>query len=162
VNSPFKKILVYIDGSEASISAMRFAIYMAKFSSAELTALYVINTKAMEDLVRARIFIHEEKIEYAQDLEANAIRYINHAQELAHSKGLVIQTQIVHGNPHHEIEREIKDGNFDLLILGEVTRIISRRHELLNDAERAMRTVNCSVLIIKNEERVSQLFDMLH
>jgi nucleotide-binding universal stress UspA family protein len=161
VYSPFKKVLVYIDGTEASITAMQFAIYLAKFSNAELTALYVINTKAMEDLVKARIFIHEEQLEYTHALETDARRYLNHAREMARSKGLLIDTKTAQGSPYQEIIHFIKENNFDLLVIGEISRIISRRDELYNDAERAMRIVNCSVLIVKDEERVSWLYDML-
>ena len=159
--SPFKKILVYIDGTEASMTAMQLAIHLAKFTAAELTAFYVINTRAMEDLVRARIFIHEEKLEYSRDLEADARRYLHHSREMARSKGLAIETVTGQGNPYQEIIKEVKERKIDLLIIGEISRIISRRDELYNDVERAMRSVHCSVLIVKDEERVWWLYDML-
>jgi hypothetical protein len=37
----------------------------------------------------------------------------------------------------------------------------SRRDELYDEADRAMRSVTCSVLVVKDEERVLQLYDSL-
>jgi nucleotide-binding universal stress UspA family protein len=53
---PFKNILVYVDGTESSISAAMAAIVLAKRLDASLTAIYVVNTKALQELVNARIF----------------------------------------------------------------------------------------------------------
>ena len=65
-----KKILVYIDGTEESITAAQYAICLASYFKADLFALYVINTKAMEDLLKARIFLQDEQVEYEHDMEA--------------------------------------------------------------------------------------------
>ena len=39
---PFKQIVVYVDGSESSMTAMMYAIKLAKEHEASLTAVYVI------------------------------------------------------------------------------------------------------------------------
>ena len=56
MDSPVKKILVYIDGTEESITAAQFALCLTQFTGAKLTAFYVINIKALDDLLKARIF----------------------------------------------------------------------------------------------------------
>jgi nucleotide-binding universal stress UspA family protein len=159
VSSPIRKILVFIDGTESSITAAQYAICLARHLRADLTAFYVINTRAMEDLLKARIFLRE--MEYTRDLEADAKRYLNHVRELARSKGLAIETKSAQGSVHQEILKQIKEDDIDLLIIGELSRIRSRRDEFYNDTERAMRSSNCSVLIVKDEERVWQQFDQL-
>ena len=50
MNSPIKKILLYIDGTEQSITAAQFALCLTRFTGASLTVFYVINTKALDDL----------------------------------------------------------------------------------------------------------------
>lgn len=64
---PFKRIVVYIDGSESSMTAIMYAIKLAKEHDSSLTAVYVINTKALSELVKAGIFVAVERDEYQRD-----------------------------------------------------------------------------------------------
>ena len=57
---PYSRILVYLDGSEGSINALMYSIILAKSTGAELHAVYVVNTKALGDLVRSHIFVDQE------------------------------------------------------------------------------------------------------
>ena len=161
MDSPVKKILVYIDGTEESITAAQFAICLTQFTGASLTAFYVINIKALDDLLKARIFLKEEQLEYEQDMEADAQRYLNHVSELARNKGIAVETKSAMGNTHQEIVKLVKEEGFDLLIIGELSRIRSRRDEFYNETERAMRAVPCSVLIVKDEDHVWEQYEAL-
>lgn len=156
-----KKILVYIDGTEQSITAAQYAICLAAFYHADLTALYVINTRAMEDLLKARIFLKDEQMEYEHDMEADAERYLNYVNELAVKKGLSIAKKSSRGSVHKEITDLVKDDDIDLLVIGELSRIRSRRDEFYDEAERAMRTVPCSVLVVKDEDKVWEMYESL-
>jgi nucleotide-binding universal stress UspA family protein len=161
VNSPIRKVLVYIDGTEQSITAAQYALCLAKCADAEVHAIYVVNTRALDDLLKARIFLKEEQIEYARDLEADAERYLNYVRELARKKGIAIETCKTAGNVYQEIVRAVKEGGFDLLVIGELSRIRSRREEFYDETERAMRSVTCSVIIVKDEERVWRMYESL-
>jgi len=161
VNGPIKKILVYIDGTEQSITAAQYALCLAKFYGAEITALYVVNTNALDELLKARIFLKEEQIEYERDLEEDAKRYLNHVRELARNKGLAIETKSAMGSPYQEILNTVREMDIDLLVIGELSRIRSRRDELYDESERAMRSVPCSVLIVKDEDRVWELYNSI-
>ena len=156
-----KKILVYIDGTEQSITAAKFAICLGRTINAELTALYIINTPALTELVKTHIFVKSEEEEFQRDLEADADRYLNHVRELARQKGLCINTIKTSGTVHLEIKNKILENNIDLLVLGEFSRVQSRLNGFYNEAERAMKSVPCSVLIVKDEDRVRNLFDSL-
>lgn len=151
VNGPIKNILIYVDGTEASISAAMYAVALSKSTGASLTALYVINTRALNDLVKARIFLKEEESEYHQDLELDAKRYLNHVKKLAEEKAVMIKTKSLSGTIHREIKKEIKENDYDLLVLGGVSSIRSRRDEFFNETDRAMRSVSCPVLIVKDD-----------
>lgn len=156
-----KKIMVYIDGTEQSIVAAQYAICLTSFYSAELMVLYVINTRAMEDLLRASIFLKDEQVEYERDMEADAERYLNYVEELAMKKGVSVDKQQRRGSVHKEIVDTIKDDDIDLLVIGELSRIRSRRDEFYDEAERAMRTAPCSVLIVKDEDKVWDMYESL-
>ena len=161
MKGPITNILVYVDGAEASIAAAMYAISLAKSTGASLTALYIVNTRALNDLVKARIFLKEEESEYHQDLEKDAERYLNHVKKLAEQKDVPLKTKSLSGTIHREIKNEIKENKYDLLVLGGISSIRSRRDEFFNETDRAMRSVNCPVLVIKDEESVWDIFESI-
>ena len=154
MEGPVKKMMVYIDGTEQSITAAQYAICLSRAIGAELIALYVVNTRALSDLVKTHIFLEAEQKEYQRDLEADAERYLNHTRELARQKGLAIETISTSGTVQVVIKNKIREHGIDLLVIGELSHVRSRRDEFYNEAERAMRNVPCSVLIVKDEDRV--------
>ncbi|MCL2704578.1 MAG: universal stress protein [Spirochaetaceae bacterium] len=159
MGGPIKKIMVYVDGSEGSVIAAQYGICLARITGAEFHVLYVVNTRALNDLLTARIFIKEEEEEYKKDLESDADRYLNHVKHLASNKGIPAIMLKSSGSINVEIKNFVKEYDIDLLIVGELSKIQSRRDELYNESERAMRSVTCSVLIVKDEERVLELYN---
>jgi len=155
------RILVYIDGSEESITAAQYALCLSRSTGASLKALYVINTRAMDDLVKANIFLLEEQEEYTQDIEADSARYMNLITKMAGEKGITVETITRKGSVHQEILSVIREEEINLLVIGELSKVRSRRDELYNETERAMRLAKCSVLIAKDEDRINDLFDEL-
>jgi nucleotide-binding universal stress UspA family protein len=156
---PIRKIMVYVDGTEESLTACEYAILLSRSTGAALIACYVVNTRALGDLVRTRIFLESEQEEYARDLEADADRYLNHVAKMAAAKGVAVEIEKRSGNVHQEILSLVDEQGVDLLVLGELAHVRSRRDEFYNEAERAMRSVRCSVLIVKDEDRVAELFE---
>ncbi len=161
MSNPIKKIMVYIDGTEESVTAAQYAICLASSSGAELIAHYVVNTRAVEDLLKARIFLKDEQVEYEHDMEADAERYLNYIDELATKKGVSIIKKRSRGSVHKEIADSIEADDVDLLVIGELSRIRSRRDEFFDETERAMRAVPCSVLIVKDQDRVWEMYESL-
>jgi len=161
MGKPIQRIMVYVDGSEQSITAAQYAICLASFSGAKLIACYIVNTRAAEDLLKARIFLPDEQVEYERDMEADAQRYLNYVDELAARKGVSILKKSSRGSVHKEIVDAVKEYDVDLLVVGELSRIRSRRDEFYDEAERAMRATPCSVLIVKDEDRVYEMYEAL-
>jgi nucleotide-binding universal stress UspA family protein len=152
-------VLVYLDGSEESLTASEYAILLAEATNATLSAVYVINTRALQDLVRSRIFLEAEEQEYSRDLEADADRYLNHVKKVADRRGITVALFKRRGSVQQELTKIIDDEEIDLLVLGELAHVRSRRDEFYDEAERAMRSSACSVLIVKDSERVASLFE---
>ena len=161
MEGPIRRILLYMDGSEGSITAAQYAICLSRYYRAELTALYVVNTRALGDLLKARIFVKAEQEEYLRDLEQDSQRYLNHVRSLGRKKGLAVEISSASGTVHQEIKNYVLANRVDLLVMGELSSVRSRRDELYDEADRALRTVPCSVLVVKDEERVAALYDAL-
>ena len=156
-----RKILVYIDGTEPAVLAAHYAVCLSKALNAELSALFVVNTQALGTLVKSHIFLEDEEMEYRNELKADAERYLNHVKTIGQAKGVNITLFNESGSVSGEIRRCVKENNIDLLVIGELSRIQSRRDQFYDETERAMRSVSCSVLIVKDEERVWEIYDRL-
>jgi nucleotide-binding universal stress UspA family protein len=161
MSRPIRKIMVYIDGSEQSITAAQYAIVLAKTLGSELYALYVVDTRALAELVKSHIFLDSEQEEYRHDLEGDASRYLNHVRELARRKGVAVTTEKSSGAVNVEIKNKVAEFGIDLLVIGDIPQIRSRRDELYNETERAMRSVPFPVLIAKGEDRIWDLYEAL-
>ena len=159
MTEPFRSILVYLDGSESSVTAAMAAIALAKRLSATLTAMYVINTQALNDLVKARIFVDVEEIEFRQDLEGDAERYLRHVRKLGQQKNIEVQTVKLVGSVLTLVINYLMDNNIDLLVLGGISQIHSRRDELMSETDRMMRTAPCPVLIVRDDEKIWDMFE---
>ncbi|MFA5699249.1 MAG: universal stress protein [Sphaerochaeta sp.] len=156
---PFKQIVAYIDGSESSMTALMYAIKLAKEHNAQATAVYVVNTKALSDLLKSGIFVAVERDEYQKDLFEDADRYLRHATRLAEEKGVEIETVKLEGSVHAVVKELVKRIEADLLILGGVSDIRSRRDELASETDRMMRTAPCPVLVVREDDDIWDEFE---
>jgi len=161
MEGPIRRILVYVDGTEEAITAAQYAVCLSKTTGADLYGLYVINTRALNDLVKARIFLDSEEEEYHHDLESDAERYLKHVDKLSSRKGVTATLEKRSGTVHQEIKKYAEEIDADVLLIGELSHVRSRRDEFYHETERAMRLVHCSVLMVKDEERVWDLYDAL-
>jgi nucleotide-binding universal stress UspA family protein len=151
---PFKQIVVYLDGSESSMTAIMYGIKLAKEHDAKLTAVYVVNTKALSELVKAGIFVTVERDEYQRDLQLDADRYLRHASHLAQQKQVLLETVNLEGTVHIVMKELLKSSKADLLVLGGVTDIRSRREELASETDRMLRTSPCPVLVVRDDDDI--------
>ena len=110
--NPASKILVPVDGSEYSMKAVEHAVCIAKFvkNIDKITILRVINLPLY--LERAREDINPEE-EAKEILNKAKMKFLE--EEVPQD---LIETKISIGFPKEEIVREIKEGNYNLVILG--------------------------------------------
>jgi nucleotide-binding universal stress UspA family protein len=155
------KILVYVDGTDTSITAAEYAVVLARLHAAPLVAAYVVDTKVLDDLMRARIFIKEEAADYEYDLEEDGKRYLNYARQLGRAKGVEIQPLLLKGEPSREIVKQLEALEVDLLVLNEIEEFTSRRETFLDPKEQMLRRAKCQILIVKDEDRVHALYEAL-
>ncbi len=156
---PIEHILVYLDGTDESVTAAQYAITLAKSTGAKLSALFIVNTRALDDLLKTHIFVAEEQSEYRKELASDAGKYLNLVARMAEKKGQPVSLHEENGAVQSVVKSFIREQDVDLLVTGKISRIRSRRDELNNDTDRLVRNVSCAVLIVKDEERVWDLFE---
>jgi len=161
VNNPIKKILLYIDGSESSITAAQMAIAMAKAHGTVLKVIYVVNESLLGELLKAKIFVEVEKMDYERDLEEDGKRYLNYIVKLANSKSVTVETILRKGVVHEEVAREAEELEADLLIQGELGEVLSLRDSHYEEGERILRRARCSVMVARNAEKIEKMFKQL-
>ena len=158
-DGPIQKMLLYVDGSEECITAAQYAIALAKTTGAELRALYVVNVSVLEELVKARIFVKMEEMDYEQDLEQDGNRYLNYIAELARKKEISIHTELIKGVVNKAVIEKLTEWDIDLLVMGELDPILSRKDAYHDESELIFRKAKCPVLVVKDAHRVERLYD---
>ncbi len=153
--------MVYIDGTETCITAAQYAICLAKIYNAPLTAIYCVDEKALSDLLKAKIFIKEEAGDYEYELEEDGRRYLNHVKELANAKGVEVAQVLTKGEVNIEVLKKAEELNVDLLVMNEIEEFTSRRETFLDEKEKILRRAKCPTVIVKNEEKVLEMYNKL-
>jgi nucleotide-binding universal stress UspA family protein len=155
-----QNILVAISGSDASINAAKYAIVLAKQYRCTLTAVYVVDTATLRQLVITKIFVEDESQDYEKSLESNGKRYMNYVEELAAQKGVKINSVLKKGAVYTEILREADEKKADLIILGGWEKERKERDIISESHREVLLHAKCSVLVAK-EQDIDRLFKQL-
>src|SRR6266496_6427391 len=137
------KMLVAIDGSDASMNAADYAISISKGYNAELYALYVI--RADVDL-----FGPHETSEFMTRMRNEGEKYLNKVKLKANEKNIQIKTEIISSiNIAGGIVDFAEENNIDLIVIG--TRGRSGFNKLLlgSVASHVVTYAHCPVLVVK-------------
>jgi nucleotide-binding universal stress UspA family protein len=159
--APLGKILLYVDATEGALAAARYAIVLAKTYGAELHAVYVVNERMLEELLRAKVFVEEEEVDLERDLEEDARRYLAYVERLANEKDLEINTELLRGVVHREVVDKAAEVEAQLIVIGKIYEQLSRMDSYYDEAEEMLRRAKCPVLIVKGETIVDDLYESL-
>jgi len=158
---PIERIVLYVEASESSLTAARYAVVLAKTYGAEIHAVYVINEKLLEELLRAKVFLEEEEVDLEQDLEADGRRYLDAVSRLAKDKDVSISSEILRGVVHREVIDKATQVDASLIIIGELSESVSRRDSFFDESEMILRLARCPVLSVKGDDFVRSLYDSI-
>lgn len=147
-----RTIVVAVSGSEASISAAKYAIALARSYRLRVLAVYVVDTATLRELLLSRIFIEEESADYEKSLEQNGHRYLNYVEELASKKGVEVEKILRRGAVSTEIVEAAEDARADLILVGGLEEKGVLRDALSRQQREIMRNARCSVLVVKEPE----------
>jgi len=159
--SDIRHIIVYLDGSETCISASQYATYLAKNLNAKLTAIYIVDEKILEDLVKARIFFKEEALDYEFDLEQDGKRYLSHARELARAKGVEMDVILLKGEVNKLVLEKVSELEIDMLVVNEFEEFTSRKDAFYDEKERILRRAKVPIVVVTDEDKARDAYDSI-
>jgi nucleotide-binding universal stress UspA family protein len=160
MKSIIQNILVAVSGSDASINAAKYALVLAKQFKCGLTAVYVVDTATLRQLVITNIFLEDESEDYEKSLVENGQRYLNYITELASQKSMKVETVLRRGAVFTEILREAEQNACDLIILGGWEKNRSEREIISESHKEILMHSKCSVLVAK-EQNIERIFKQL-
>jgi nucleotide-binding universal stress UspA family protein len=153
-----RTIVVSIAGSPGSLVTAKYAIALAKLLSVKLVALYVVNIKVLQDLLKSRIFVDVEARVYERDLEQQGAAILERISKMAQEKGVAFESCLMKGVVSDEVLNKAQELQSDLLVMGELKEMTSRAEMFYDEGERILRRCPCPVVMVKNPAMVDALY----
>ena len=139
----FSKILIAIDGSDASMDAADYATAISQRYNAELYALHVIHADV-------DLYGPHETSEFTRNMRNEGEKYLNKVNVKANEKDIQIKTEIISSR---DISGGILDfaeeNNIDLIVIGTRGRSGFKRLLLGSVASHVVTYAHCPVLVVK-------------
>jgi nucleotide-binding universal stress UspA family protein len=110
-----RKILVPTDGSDASVSAARYAAEIAACESAQVVLLNVAETSALTQFVGYSVRGGRHPAIGLREVGESVLGKTGQAFLAA---DIPVRTKIIEGFAPETIIREAEDGNYDLIVMG--------------------------------------------
>ncbi|HSN89855.1 MAG TPA: universal stress protein [Anaeromyxobacteraceae bacterium] len=142
------EILCAVDFSKGSSATLEAAADVARRHEANLTLLHVREpppAAAPSGFAPPTVPSEVEAVEIGRQLE----RWREEAARLA---GREVRAELAAGAPASEIVRRLREGRFDLAVVGTHGRTGLRRLVLGSVAERVVREAPCPVLVVRPPE----------
>ena len=151
----FSKILIADDGKDESNRLLNYAISLSKYSGAELLILRILeNMKKMgnvsvqgsnEDSMSNKDMKREIKGEIIDEME----KKINRCKEAGCENKISYKFRV--GHAKEEIINEVKEGNYDLIVLrsSRSSHRDSWMRSFFSDARNIISNINIPVLIVQ-------------
>jgi len=139
---PFERILVAIDGSEASDRAFAKALELAELTRASLTALAIEGPLPAYAATIGEV----EEVKREKDLFFNALAV--NAEEQGRQAGVDVEVEVRPGHAAEVISEFAAAGGYDLVVLGHRGHFL-RDHLLGSTADRVAEHAPCPVMIVR-------------
>jgi len=142
-------VMVLADGSEQGFRAAEQAILLAKTAEARLTAISVIDTDTLRQLLTYNILAAQEMTDFEAELETSARQYLDRVRTMAMDAKVVAEQVLVRGPYHAAVLDQQQQLKVDLLVLpgfksGRATRdLLAREYQKIADQ------APCPVMLVK-------------
>lgn len=156
-----KRILVPVDGSNASISAVKKSIEIGKKYNSNIKLISVVkSTEIRKEKRNENLWsavdgsIVTASVELEKKLES---KYIENAEMLLNQiiskldfNGIKVETEVIVGEPFDKIVETAKNGNYDLIVMGNRGFSKIKRFFVGSVTQRVISEAPCPVLVIRS------------
>ena len=144
---PFKRLLCPVDFSEPSLSALRFAVSIAKESDARVTIVHVLECPPDDDLVAGRAF---DVLEYRRQVEEQATRRLDALLSEDERNWCRPTTTLSYGKPYRQILTIAENQEADLIVMGVHGRNALDLMLFGSTTNQVVRRASCPVLTLRH------------
>jgi len=144
-----RHILVLVDGTDASYRAADAAIGLARDLGARLTAMAVVDTETLRQLLSVKILVDAEMGEFEKELEASSRRQLAEVADRAADRKVVADQALLTGNTETVVPREVQQREVDLIALGGFQSSKVSRDLLARQRQQIIDRAACPVLVVK-------------
>jgi universal stress protein A len=141
-----KKILVPVDFSEASNSAVKYALRISGITHSKLMFLNVLEPETP---------VTVDNVPYGclEELKENAEENLRALTRASHESGITKTTSLTRcGLPAHEIVEEAKESDVDLIVIATHGYTGWKHFCIGSTAEKVVRAAPCPVLVVREKE----------
>ncbi len=147
---PFlKRVLLVVDGSQASEAATAFALRMAAAVGNELVAAYVVDTATMDYLQQMHIFVSEERDDLEASINAKGQAYLDRTKRLAQAVNAHVDTVVLRGRTHQAVLNYVREYNVDAIVIGGRRGLYHDKDIFTVERELLLELATVPVMVIK-------------
>ena len=147
--SPVNHILVLVDGTEASFRAADYAIDLARGLGSRITALAVVDTDTLRQLLRVNILVDSEMVEFERELERSAQNQLDEVRQRSMSKRVKFEDVLRSGNSEVIVPKELSQRTVDLLAMGAFQSDRVKYDLLARQRQQILDRATCPILVVK-------------
>ncbi len=161
--SYFKKILVPVDGSHACLHAEELTVAIAKKFKSKVTVIHVVPYQLVHPELRKRALRYPVPFTAVRSEISNYFsqmgkKIVWEAEALFKEEGIEVDARFIeHEDPAEAILRLVKDGDYNLVVMGNRGETEAEVFSLGSVAEKVVRHVECPVLIVKGKTKISKI-----
>jgi len=144
-----RHILVLVDGTDTSYRAADAAIDLARDLGARLTAMAVVDTETLRQLLSVKILVDAEMGELEKELEESSRRQLAEVAGRAADRKVVAEEVLLTGNTETVVPREVESREVDLIALGGFLSSKISRDLLARQRQQIIDRARCPVLVVK-------------
>lgn len=153
------KLLVAVDGSNSCLRAKEMAASLARQFGSKVTVVHVISHDFMHPELKAHhqlpsLILHELDKSY----QKAGKKIIKTAEDFFREEKIEVETKLFRSeDPADKILRMIRESEYDLLVVGNISDTKAERYYLGNVAEKISLYAKCPVLVAKRKTKINKL-----
>lgn len=146
----YRNILVPVDGSKMSFSAVKHAVEIAQVFGSRLTFISLVSEDPFTDADFYYYYMSASMKEYFIQAYANAEEILKQASEIAYASGVQVETKVLKSVVFEEsIVKTAKQLQADLIVMGSHGRKGFKKWRLGSVATAVLCSTELPVMIIK-------------